>query len=668
MLLHCAANSEDMHSHYPPLKTLTDTFWRASALFALSILSFANIPETFAQSAEATQEAGATAGEELPFVDVIPDPIEGFNRGAWAINKALFRGVIYPLSFGYNFIVREPIRNGINKAGHNLAYPVRLVNNSLQGKWNGAWEETKRFGVNSTVGLGGFFDPATRWKIGRSDEDFGQTLGTWDVGPGFYVMIPLVGPSNGRDALGKFIDWPLDICFWIGQAYSKEIWPTGLRAGFTANALSGSAPAYNRQLNSVADPYATLRTLYSLNRQRLIIDYVPRRLGPSDPDPTTGAILFKPLTPHFAEKEENHSVVIASTGKKLKYAAWIQKKPAPVVYYIPGLGSYRLDRSTLAYADMLYRNGFSVVTFSNPFHRDFMQRASTVATPGYGPADRDDVISVLKAIREDFEKRNPNHATASHLSGVSHGAYLTLMIAAREGEDPGASLSFDRYVAVNPPVDLAAALEDLDDMFKAPLAWPVRERGERMQNAIYKALYYADNGLDISGDIPLTREESQFLIGLYFRNTLMGTIVESQTRHDLRILKSNPKKFIRREVYEEARKISYQDYMNQLVVPYFLKRTPDQTPASLIQAADMRTHSPGLQNNAKIRVQINEDDFLLSKRDVDWFRSTFGERLLTYPVGGHLGNLHVPTVQHRLVKLFTDTPPPSPHQPAPANR
>ena len=636
------------------LKTLAARFARRCAVVLLSTLALAHIHRSSAQSAQATQEAGATAGEEMPFVDVVPDPIEGFNRGAWAINKGLFRGVIYPLSFGYNFVVREPVRTSINKAGHNLAYPVRLVNNCLQGKWTGAWTETKRFGVNSTVGLGGLFDPATGWKIGRSDEDFGQTLGTWEVGPGFYLMIPLVGPSNGRDALGKLVDWPLDICFWIGQAYPREFWPNFVRAGFTANSISGSAPAYKRQLDSVADPYATLRSLYSLNRQRLIIDYVPRRLGPSDPDPTTGAILFRPLTKNFAESDESHSVAIASTGKKLKYSAWIQKEPAPVVYYIPGLGSYRLDRSTLAYADMLYRHGYSVVTFSNPFHRDFMQHASTVPIPGYGPADCDDVVSALKLIRKDFEKRHPNKATAHHLSGVSHGAYFTLMIAAREAAGQAGAHSFDRYVAVNPPINLATALDNLDEMFKAPLAWPAPERGERMQNAIYKALHFADNGLDISGDIPLTREESQFLIGLYFRNTLMGTVVESQTRTNLHILKSDPKKFIRRDVYDEARKISYRDYMNQFVAPYFLEHTSGHTTASLLQAADLRTHSQRLHDDPKVRVQICEDDFLLTKDDVAWFRSTFGTGLLSYPVGGHLGNLHVPAVQEQLVKLFSD--------------
>lgn len=175
-----------------------------------------------------------------------------------------------------------------------------------------------------------------------------------------------------------------------------------------------------------------------------------------------------------------------------------------------------------------------------------------------------------------------------------------------------------------------------------------------MQNAIYKALHFADNGLDISGEIPLTREESQFLIGLYFRNILMGSVVESQTRHNLHVLKTDPKKFIRREVYEEARKISYREYMNRFVVPYFVEQTSGQTAASLLQAADLRTHSQILHENSKVRVQICEDDFLLTKEDVEWFRATFGAGLLAYPVGGHLGNLHVPAVQERLVKLFTD--------------
>ena len=115
------------------------------------------------------------------------------------------------------------------------------------------------------------------------------------------------------------------------------------------------------------------------------------------------------------------------------------------------------------------------------------------------------------------------------------------MIAAREAAGKLDGLSFDRYVAVDPPVSLVRALDGLDDMFNAPLNWPADERAERMKLAIYKALYFAQNGLDVSGNIPLTADESKFLIGMVFRFTLMSAIVDSQRRDNLGVLKVEPR-------------------------------------------------------------------------------------------------------------------------------
>ena len=595
------------------------------------------------------------APNQMPYFDAVNDPIEGFNRCSWAMNEWLFRGVIYPLSLGYNTVAPKPVRSKISNAGHNLTYPVRLVNNCLQGKWHGAWVETKRFGVNSTVGLGGLFDPATHWKIGRSDEDFGQTLGHWGSGPGFYLMLPIFGPSNGRDTLGLIADWPLDICFWIGVAYDDEFWPKTLRPGFTFNDLSEHAKAYKRQLDSLVDPYQALRTLYSLNRQRLILDYIPSQAGDFRPDPTLGAVLFKPLTEDFADRAVTRKVLIPQTGKKLPYSCWMQKEPAPLVCYLPGLGSYRLDLSTLAYADMLYRHGYSVVTISNPFQKEFMERGSTMAVPGYGPADCDDVMNDLKLVLRDLKHRCGSKITGTSLTGVSHGGYFTLMIAAREAAGQLDGLSFDRYVAVNPPVSLAQALHSLDDLFDAPLHWPAEEREARIKTAIYKALYFAENGLDVSGNIPLTEDESRFLIGLAFRFTLMSDIVDSQRRNNLGVLRVNPDKFVRRESYCEIRQISYTDYMDRFVLPYLIKTGHGAEREHLMAATDLAQSTVFLEHNPKVRVQICEDDFLLKPSDIAWFHSTFGDRLTAYPVGGHLGNLHVASVQESLVRLFPVT-------------
>ncbi len=605
-----------------------------------------------AQGHSSTNSPAQIAPGQVPYFDAVNDPIEGFNRCSWAVNDWLFRGVIYPLSLGYNTVAPKPVRNRITDAGHNLTYPVRLANNMLQGKWSGAWEETERFGVNSTVGLGGLFDPATHWKIGRSDEDFGQTMGHWGSGPGFYLMLPILGPSNGRDTVGKIVDMPLDICFWIAYAYDGEFWPDMVRPGITFNDFSGQASGLKRQLDSLVDPYQALRALYSLNRERLILDYIPSHGAGDNPDPTIGAVLFKPATENFADEADTRKVLIPQTGKKLSYSVWMQKKPAPLVCYLPGLGSYRLDRSTLAYADMLYRHGYSVVAISNPFQKEFMERGSTMAIPGYGPADCDDVENDLKLILADVKKWHGDRITGTSLTGVSHGGYFTLMMAAREAEGKLGGLSFDRYVAVNPPVSLVRALDGLDDMFNAPLNWPADERERRMQEAIYKALYFANNGLDVSGNIPLTDNESEFLIGLSFRFTLMSAIVDTQRRDNLGVLKVDPNKFVRQESYREIRQISYADYMDRFMIPYLIKTGHGTDPKALLASTDLTQDTKFLNGNPKVRVQICEDDFLLKPEDITWFRSTFGANLTAYPTGGHLGNLHITAVQETLVHLF----------------
>jgi phospholipid-binding lipoprotein MlaA len=626
------------------------------SLPALTLVAFVAMHSAILKAQETTpnDQADNLQPGQMPYFDIVPDPIEGFNRCSWAFNDCLFRGVIYPASFGYNFVAPKPVRAKISNVGHNLSYPVRFFNSCFQGKWGGAWEETKRFAANSTVGLGGFFDPATHWKIGRSDEDFGQTLGYYGCGPGFYLVIPILGPCNGRDAAGKIVDWPMDISSDLALAYPDKVWAMMIRPGITVNDLSGEARGYKRQLDSLVDPYQASRTLYSLNRQRLINDYRPTSDSNSKANPTLNAVLFKPVLPDFANRAVTRKVRVPATGKKLAYSCWMQKKPAPLVCYIPGLGAYRLDRSTVAYADMMFRHGYSVVAFSNPFQKEFMESASTMPVPGYAPADCDDVVNVLKLILTDVRKWKGDKITETSLTGVSHGGYFTLMIAGREAEGKLDGLTFDRYVAVNPPTQLARAAQRLDEMYNAPLAWPATERWKRMEDAIFKALYFADNGLDVSGNIPLTRAESDFVVGAAFRFVLMDVIEDSQRRDNLGVLKVKPGRFVREDSIREIRRINYAEYTDRFVLPYLTKSGRVANRQDLIAATDLGQSAELLRRNPKIRVQICEDDFLLTPADVSWFRSTFGANLTVYPVGGHLGNLHIPAVQEALVRLFSD--------------
>src|SRR5262249_48858706 len=137
------------------------------------------------------------------------DPIEGINRALFSFNDLLDRGFLEPIATGYSYVTPRVLRTSLDKAFTNLRFPVRFAGNLFQAEFKHTGEETLRFAVNSTVGIAGLFDPATRFGIGFYDEDFGQALGSYGIGPGPYLMLPIMGPSDTRDTLAMVVDAPL---------------------------------------------------------------------------------------------------------------------------------------------------------------------------------------------------------------------------------------------------------------------------------------------------------------------------------------------------------------------------------------------------------------------------------------------------------------------------
>lgn len=135
------------------------------------------------------------------------DPLSGYNRVMTSFNDVFITYLLNPVAEGYAFILPEPLRIGISNAFHNIQFPIRFANNLLQFKFANSADEIKRFVVNSTIGLGGLMDPAKKhMNIPPHDEDFGQTLGHYGVGSGFHIVLPFIGPSNVRDAVGFTVD------------------------------------------------------------------------------------------------------------------------------------------------------------------------------------------------------------------------------------------------------------------------------------------------------------------------------------------------------------------------------------------------------------------------------------------------------------------------------
>ena len=164
------------------------------------------------------------AGYEHPIENY--DPWEGFNRSMYRFNYGFDKYVFLPVVRAYEFVLPDMARQGISNFFSNLYEIKNLVNNLLQGKAEGTVNTTARMVFNTTLGLGGLLDPATEMGFPQADEDFGQTLGVWGLGPGPYLVLPVVGPSSVRDTGGLAVDAAVR-AVWVGWLLDELDLSTG---------------------------------------------------------------------------------------------------------------------------------------------------------------------------------------------------------------------------------------------------------------------------------------------------------------------------------------------------------------------------------------------------------------------------------------------------------
>lgn len=610
-------------------------------------------------------DAGLTdspAAEKVILPRSVPDPLEPLNRAMWAFNQRFTTGVIKPTSRVYRFVAVKPVRTGIGNFGRNLKYPGRLINNLLQGKWSGARDESYRFVCNTTVGVLGIFDVATQKKIPRSEADFGQTFGQWGWRPRTFLMLPILGPSNERDALGWAADTAANPLIYIspykfvGDNPLTWLGPyTYFNYGVMYNDLSDGADKFARFSQAQMDPYSEIQYAWTFVRANRVADFHAKGKPDAASLETLESVFFTFNDPEFPNRGKTRSVLIPATGRKLRFTVWLQPGPAPVVYIVPGLGAHRLGDSSLGLAELVCQNGFSAVCISNPFNYEFMEQASTASLPGYLPVDSQDVRVALTAIDRRLEALYPGRLGKRALMGYSMGALESLFIAATESTNRASTIKFDRYVAINSPVRLQYGMAKLDEFFRAPLDWPSTNRTDNIENTFLKVAALGQSSLTPLTSLPFGAIESKFLIGLAFRLKLRDIIFSSQRRNDQGVLQNPIRRSRRDPVYQEILGYSYQDYFEKFAVPYYQAwGVASPTAETMDKAGDLRTYDAGLRANPNIRVITNQNDFLLTDADLQWLRATFAPRQLTiFEQGGHMGNLSNPAVQQTLVEALS---------------
>jgi len=635
--------------------------------FILAVISLCLVPVAHGQAA-GTNVVVATSTERVVLPPSVPDPLEPLNRVFWGFNRALMTGVIKPTSVVYRFVIVKPVRTCIGNFGRNLTYPGRLINNLLQQKWTGARDESWRFVCNTTAGGLGLFDVATKWKIPKSDADFGQTFGQWGWQPVCYLMLPIFGPSNERDTVGLAADTAANPLLYIApydlEAGDPLTW-LGPYSYFTYvdmyNNFSDTVDESVRFSRAEMDPYSEIQYAWTFARANRVANYQVK--GKSDPAAleTIQSIFFTFQDPGFPNQGRTRSAVIPTTGRRLDFTFWLQPKFAPVVYIVPGLGGHRLSATALAFAELVYKNGYSAVCVSSPFNYEFMEHAATARLPAYLPVDGHDLHVALTAIDHRLEAMYPGRLGARALLGDSMGAFEALYIAGTAATNRQPLVTFDRFVAISPPVRLIAGVTKLDEFYRAPLAWPATERAANLENTFLKVADLSKTTLSPRTSLPFDAIESQFLIGLNFRFVLRDVIYASQRRHNQGVLHHSLLDIRRNPAYQEILQYSYEDYFDKFVIPWYQTLGLAQPVRDTLEQGDnLRTYSTGLQANADIRVFENHNDFLLSDADLTWLQASFGpDQLRVFPEGGHLGNLDNPLVQKAIVGALAGLKTPS---------
>ena len=217
--------------------------------------------------------------ETTTIEDEIYDPFEPVNRAIFSFNNAADRIVLEPIAKGYKKIP-SPIQSGINNFLSNLRTPLVVVNQLLQGQGENAIQSSGRFIINSTLGIFGLFDVGENIGFEEKKEDYGQTLATWGVGDGFYIVLPLFGPSNLRDTSGMVLTMLTDPI----NAYAAnegEAWLVPMRTA--ANAVdqrSQIIDEVNALRDNSVDYYAAVRSSYYQNRKAAINNVDDNELTP----------------------------------------------------------------------------------------------------------------------------------------------------------------------------------------------------------------------------------------------------------------------------------------------------------------------------------------------------------------------------------------------------
>lgn len=602
------------------------------------------------------------------------DKHEKFNRKLFVFNLKLNKYILRPINTLWGSIMPQCALNRLQNVYNNINFPVRVVSCAIQKDFKSSRTEFVRFLANTTIGLGGAFDPASSiFKMESHDEDMEQALGYRNVKPGYYWVLPIV-QGNVRDLVGQLLDAPLRPTSYVPFATSA----------FYINSTTSSQAGIKRLDEANADPYEVARQLKGLDMymkvnnldRKAVLEEKENELNtinirntaqnmdlhehsPPELKADINLVNYDPQGPlidsmrsalfdnekvdssiwsetsvwnrTFKKRLKISSVNIEKTRPNYKYRYILQKdKTAPLAIIYPAFGEGILGDKAVREAKILYDEGYSVVIQSSAFHWEFVRSMPEDYKPGIPSQDAKKLRLATSKIIDDIQTKKKYKFSKKILIGNSFGALTTLFVAAQEENDN--TLGISNYFAINPPIDTFFALKQLDKHsqdwknnpadIKLRIAVTAQKILEVSKNKDYKNAKYDNLSL------PFNNDEANLVIGYVMKQKLYDVVftIENCSR-------SKPNK-----LYESITDMSFEDYAQKYLQGDLA--TSGQSNEQVSYDASLYSLADFLQNNKKYKIYHSIDDYYVNAEQLIWLKKQSADKSVFFSNGSHLGFLY----------------------------
>ena len=597
------------------------------------------------------------------------DKFENFNRKIFIFNSKFNKYLVRPVNIVWASVMPKYGMDRVQNFYTNLEFPIRLVSCVLQKDFKSSKTETVRFLTNTTIGLGGLYDPALdHFKIEPRQEDMEQALAYYNVKRGPYLVLPIVASGNIRDLVGKALDCPLNpSSYIIGPAVMIA------KSVFVLNKTACLQPLAKTIDYTYADPYEITKKLQgvdkyiknsNLDRKEVLAEKTATQniipinsvSGISDLKADIELTNYNPQSPlvdsmrtamfndrescdsrwsdlsvwskSFSKKIKMSSVNIDPKRQNYKYRYILQKdKTAPLAIIYPSFGEGIMSSHSIVLSKILFDEGYSVIIQGSPFQWDVVKSLPDEYRPGFPVSDTHYLRLVTSKIINDLQKKQACKFDRKILVGTSFGGLTTLFVAAKEEEEN--TLGISNYISINPPVEILFALKQVD---KYSQDWSNNPSDIKLRVAITaeKIIQVAQNisnkdAKNKAEFLPFTDDEAKLVIGFVMKQKLSDLIFTME--HVSKSKKS--------DLCKTINDMSFDDYAQKyLLVSQY--KSPEQLnyDTSLYSIADF------LQKNEKYKIYHSVDDYYANPEQLIWLKKQSGNKSVFFSNGSHLGFLY----------------------------